>query len=443
MKILKTLFLHILVAMIFVTFVGCQSREERINKLIQQLKEGSWEVRRKAAEALDKLGWKPKDDSEKAVYFIAKWEWDECVKLGKIAVEPLIKALKDENEGVRYGAAEALVKIGKIAVEPLINALKDESLLVREGAAIALGKIGDSRAVEPLINALKDENGYVREKAAQALGKIGDSRAVEPLINALKDESLLVREGAAIALGKIGDSRAVEPLINALRDESWIVRKEAAEVLGKIGDSRAVEPLIKALRDEDEGVRERAAEALGKLGKIAVEPLIKALKNESKWVRWGAAEALGNIGDSRAVEPLISTLQDWYAGSTAAEALDKLGWKPESIKDKVHYFVAKRDGYNLEKIWAQTKKVLLEDVESNKYRIIENALYAFIGIGKTEIIPELIDILNRKGTKTMAEAYLNCGNEELYNATRDWASRHGYIIVPGAGAHPVSWGSWR
>ncbi len=60
----------------------------------------------------------------------------------------------------------------------------------------------------------------------------------------------------------------------------------ASDALGKIGDKRAVEPLITALDDEDELVREGAAKALGMLGdKRAVEPLITALGDEDVSVR--------------------------------------------------------------------------------------------------------------------------------------------------------------
>jgi hypothetical protein len=122
-----------------------------------------------------------------------------------IALEPLIKALKDKDWNVRYDAAYALGDIGdKRAVEPLIKALGDEHMDVRYAAVYALAKIGDKRAVEPLIKALKDKEGYVRDIAAEALGNIGDKRAVEPLIKALKDKDWNVRESAAYALDELG-----------------------------------------------------------------------------------------------------------------------------------------------------------------------------------------------------------------------------------------------
>ena len=248
------------------------------------------------------------------------------VALGNIcdtrAVEPLIEALSDDIEGVRASAAVALGKIGDArAVEPLIGVLSDDVEGVRRSATETLGEIGNERAVGPLIKALGDANDYVRASAAVALGKIGDARAVEPLINALEDdEHSYVRSSAAEALGKIGDARAVGPLIKALDD----CGQEAAEALGKIGDERAIEPLIKALKGNWE-VCQRAAGALGEIGKPAVELLIKTLQDGS--VLWPVTEALGKIGDARAVEPLIKVLSDGYSDVriSAVGALGKIG----------------------------------------------------------------------------------------------------------------------
>ncbi|MBI5745809.1 MAG: hypothetical protein HZA13_02265 [Nitrospirae bacterium] len=55
-------------------------------------------------------------------------------------------------------------------------------------------------------------------------------------------------------------------------------------------------------------------------------------------------------------------------------------------------------------------------------------LYAFIGAGKEEIIPVLIEKLNTKGNKTMAEAYLNGGQPQFANTAKEWAEKHGYVI---------------
>ena len=160
----------------------------------------------------------------------------------------LIKVLKKSTSSrERERAEKALKNIGKPAVEPLIKELKDKDRNVRSCAVTVLGNIGDPRAVEPLIQALQDKDSDVQRNAREALEKIG-KLAVEPLIQALKHEnSKVIRWSAAWALGYIGDPRAIEPLIQALEDED--VRVAAAGALVEIGDTRAVNPLLKVVRD--------------------------------------------------------------------------------------------------------------------------------------------------------------------------------------------------
>ncbi|MGB2842281.1 MAG: HEAT repeat domain-containing protein [Halobacteriota archaeon] len=131
--------------------------EPAVEPLIHALKDEDSDVRKRVTVALDKIGWTPGDDTERSHYLIAKKEWAELTRLGEPAVEPLIQALEDESWEVRKRAAEVLGKIGDArAVEPLIQALKDEYWNVNKKAEEALGEIGEP-AVEPLIQALKDE----------------------------------------------------------------------------------------------------------------------------------------------------------------------------------------------------------------------------------------------------------------------------------------------
>lgn len=57
-------------------------------------------------------------------------------------------------------------------VEERIQRLEDEDLYVRRSSARVLGERGDKRAVEPLTRALEDEDEDVRYWAARALKKI-------------------------------------------------------------------------------------------------------------------------------------------------------------------------------------------------------------------------------------------------------------------------------
>lgn len=65
-------------------------------------------VRKDAAESLIKMGWAPKGEHERAIYYVAAQQWKEASSLGKIAVPPLEKVLKDADPRIRESASLAL-----------------------------------------------------------------------------------------------------------------------------------------------------------------------------------------------------------------------------------------------------------------------------------------------------------------------------------------------
>ncbi len=138
----------------------------------------------------------------------------------------------DDDDSPGKEAAIALSRIGPLAVDPLILALKTQEVPARKNAAFSLGLLKDDRTVDPLIAAISDSAWQVRSQAAWGLGLKHDSRAVEPLITALKDAEWQVREQAAWASGLVGNRDSVEPLTTALRDDHSRVRAQAAWALG-------------------------------------------------------------------------------------------------------------------------------------------------------------------------------------------------------------------
>src|SRR4029450_3264706 len=104
------------------------------------------------------------------------------------------------------------------ALDGLILALKDSDEGVRRQAAIALGELRNTRAVPALIELLKDDKPEVRMHAISALSEFSDPRATPALTQALKDSDPRIRSRAASGLGEIGDKAAVEPLTALLRD---------------------------------------------------------------------------------------------------------------------------------------------------------------------------------------------------------------------------------
>lgn len=257
----------------------------------------------------------------------------------------IFEMLKNKDWRVRTEAAKILGEIkDKRALEPLIKALCDENSNVRFKARSALKKIDPSwretetakKLVPFFIQALSNKNAEVREEAARVLGEIGDKRAVEPLIKALGDKYLEVRSAAVFSLGNIKDARAIEPLIKMLCDKNNTFRLAVVMALdeiiklvtlGMINDEPITDLFIKYLNDKDWRIREGAAFLLGRIkNKKAVEPLIQALGDRNWRVRCSAVFSLGEIKDERAIVPLSKMIYDVNkeVAKDAEEALKKI-----------------------------------------------------------------------------------------------------------------------
>ena len=88
----------------------------------------------------------------------------------------------------------------------------------------------------------------------------------------------------------------VDELVTQLQDPNLDIRCGVVEALAKTGDSKAVAPLITALQDKSESVRGRALQGLKDIGPPAVPLLIVALKNRNPQVRRKASCIIDNIG---------------------------------------------------------------------------------------------------------------------------------------------------
>jgi HEAT repeat protein len=303
------------------------------------------------------------------------------------AVESLLETLKNEPLAeIRCAVAEGLVNFkGAEIVCALIDALQDKDCRVQRSAARTLGIIGDSRAIEPLVRALATGARFAQEEVLRSLKAFGGlafsallrrlevARAahrrriaaalsslgadyVGQLIEALESPSASVREGVIMALGAVGDARAVRPLIAAARGERLKVvraavvslgyydteaslktlieaashpdagiRASAAKALCRTGNARAVEPLISLLEDQSPLVARSAESSLGRMGALPVESLISKLNDEREWMRASVIRALTLTGNS-ATDLLIKALKDgdWRVRAGAARALGRI-----------------------------------------------------------------------------------------------------------------------
>lgn len=109
--------------------------------------------------------------------------------IGEPAIDPLIKLFSDPDANVRGLASVTLARIGKPAVDPLIQVLADPRAEARMGAAVALFAFSDTKAIEPLRKALNDENKWVRLHSAGTLVKMdkAEQQAMAVLMDAAND----------------------------------------------------------------------------------------------------------------------------------------------------------------------------------------------------------------------------------------------------------------
>jgi len=113
--------------------------------LVQALRDPDKYVRYGAASALQKSGWKPASDEERAFHSVGLQEWQAVREIGEPAIPALSHVLHDRDNGVRMQAIEILGSIGnRKAVPVLMRSLADENAEVRWKAVLASPKCGVS-----------------------------------------------------------------------------------------------------------------------------------------------------------------------------------------------------------------------------------------------------------------------------------------------------------
>jgi len=196
------------------------------------------------------------------------------------ATGAMLNALAIETDILaREDITWALVRMGDVALLPLLHMLYDDRPTARHHAAHTLGKIGDARAVSSLIYRLLDSDPAVVLKSALALGQIGDTRAIPALVNLLGSENFEIQSMLMNVLDEFGDA-ALGALIQALSHQRWQVREQAAEILGEMRKREAEDALIGALGDATWQVRFAAVNALGQLRSKNLKTALQPLEND-------------------------------------------------------------------------------------------------------------------------------------------------------------------
>jgi len=186
------------------------------------------------------------------------------------AVPLLMEALRDpfwwyEREIQAGDLFDAIEKMGTLAVEPLIEALKDNEGTVRKYAALVLGRIGDDRAIEPLGMALYDLHHDVGKVSAEALVSFG-VRSFEILVEAMEHPEMWIRIHSVDVLPKIKEPRVGLVLLEMLKDPEREVKKHVIEAMGELKDPRTLPALQEIMAQRgDREMHALAKKALAKM----------------------------------------------------------------------------------------------------------------------------------------------------------------------------------
>ena len=245
--------------------------------------------------------------------------------------------LNSKSAGVRRRAIEALAdEAGDDTLDMLLAGLNDEAAEVRSAAARVLGDRREARSVSQLILTLRDPESEVREAVATALGCLGNPQAIPPLIQTLRELNNGVRACAAAALDELGwrpktqeeqalldmasgnvlsaaraGEAAVESLVKELKHDTSFQRRAAAEALEGTDDPRAIQPLLSALDDADVTVQVSAIHALGRVNSEPVcNALLQKLRASTPQVRLAAAQVIGRWQDPATAEAFVDALAD-------------------------------------------------------------------------------------------------------------------------------------
>lgn len=353
---------HLIISLFLFSMVGflCAEDKADVNALIKRLGEKNAMTKRRAAEALARLG--PR---------------------AAPAIKPLIKLLADEYELLRKASIEALGRIGAPAIPDLIKQLKGKHKMAMPAAGQALSMIGKP-AVGPLLKILKDKNAkkvladrrsnkdYLIQ-TVRALSRIGPdaAAAVNDLIPLVPS---LIGAEVSLALAGIGPAAkaALPALLKASKNRHLGHHHCIAEALGSIGSANPT-PVVKALIDYSKSRDHRAVHAaarnLGRLGpaaKSSVPALARLVCfNESRdWrlnrhIRYQTLESIAAIGPG--------------AIGVAGDIVDRLGSSDNT-------YIAKAINA-LRKIGPKAVPALEKGVLSKNERIRYNSVSALGGMG--------------------------------------------------------------
>jgi HEAT repeat protein len=271
----------------------------------------------------------------------------------------------------------------------------------------------DEENAEPIIRALGDRNWRVRRELVDGFSRRAAPEAIAALLQAVKqrhyDFGIL---NSALQILQATSVKTIETLIGFLTDEDADLRMQAALVLGEQKNPQAVPALLAALEDENTNVRYHAVEALGKLkAGEALEPLLRITETRDFFLSFAALDALRQIADHSITGRLMPLLDDDALREAVIETLGEVG---ETEIVPVLIDLINRDK-SLVTAAAQALKSLYNRYRNNFQagaEIIKIAQHTINGYGKANLLAALKGS-DETGLKAMIEPAGWMNDEEI------------------------------
>ncbi len=327
--------------------LGRLKSRQAVNSLVQvAMKDPVAPVRAEAAQALGTIG--DKDVLDNLVMLLSDPDyWSRLRAIEAIELiapeDPAVleTALRDPSPEIRRRAAVALERIGflnrsinEIAspdrikqrtahrvlvemgraglVESILAYLDHENFRVRSRIVDVLAEVGDDRATASIQAHISDPMWPVRARAIEAIARLNPSGGLEMILPGLSDGEETVREVAIRAVKILGisvEDSATESVIQHFDNPNAEIRASVVEALSRIKSPRVEQMLGQAMQDPNPEVRLRAVKVVSARATPAwLEPLVGCLASPSIEIRVAAVEGLGQIGTRAALEAIVKSL---------------------------------------------------------------------------------------------------------------------------------------
>ena len=247
---------------------------------------------------------------------------------GPDLVPDLIARVEGKDPSVRLNIIELLSRFNQPEVaRALERQLKDRNKMVRKAALEALAAMPGDRDIALICSLLADPELEVQARAVDLVVKLRHPDTMRHLVTVLKDESEFARRSAVEVLNEIAEPGTIKYLLTALEDGDWWVRSRASDALAKIGGPKVMDAVLQLVGDKSDNIRRSAIEILNQTkDERAVNHLITATQDNDWWVRERAADALAEIRSEKAAPALLEMLNgDPRSVPAALRALGRLG----------------------------------------------------------------------------------------------------------------------